>query len=86
MSEQESITPPVRNFRIGAIKAAVWANPTEQGGTRYAVTFARTYRDTGGNWQQTASFNPEDLPVLQALTERALDAVLSLQDENDAQK
>ena len=70
---------PVHEVRIGAIKAAVWANATDSGGTRYAVTIARIYRDKGGQWQQTTSFGVDDLPVLQKVIDQAFEAVLHLQ-------
>ena len=36
-----SPNPPVKTFRLGRIKAAVWENEREQ--KFYSVTFARTY-------------------------------------------
>ena len=44
------------------IRAAIWANDTESG-TRYNVTFERSYRD-GENWKSTHSFGRDDLLVL----------------------
>ena len=35
---------PVHEVRLGAIRASIWANETENG-TRHNVTFDRTYRD-----------------------------------------
>ncbi|MEM6457842.1 MAG: hypothetical protein AAF710_00455 [Planctomycetota bacterium] len=70
---------PVHEVRIGAIKAAIWANATDNGSTRYAVTVARIYRDRNSQWQQTTSFGVDDLPVLQKVIDQAFEAVLNLQ-------
>src|SRR5215469_16294451 len=40
---------PVKTFRLGRIKAAVWENEGEQ--KFYSVTFARTYVDEANNYQ-----------------------------------
>ena len=69
---------PIQEVRIGSIKAAIWANPTESGATRYNVTLARIYR-SDGQWKQTTSFNVDDLPVVQKVTDRAFEAILDLQ-------
>lgn len=53
---------PVHDVRIGAIRASIWANDTENG-TRYNVTFDRGYRD-GEVWKSTTSFGRDDLLVV----------------------
>ena len=35
---------PVHDIRLGAIKAAIWANSTPKG-TRHSVTLTRLYKD-----------------------------------------
>ncbi len=60
-------TRPVKEFRAGTIKAAIWANETESGaGTsvRYSVQVQKRFRDSNGNWRDSRSFFPEDLPRL----------------------
>ena len=42
---------PVKTFRLGRIKAAVWENEGEQ--KFYTVTFARTYMDEAKNYHDT---------------------------------
>jgi len=55
---------PADHVRLGAISAAIWANPTEHG-TRYSVTLERLYRDPEtGSWKSSSSFNRDDLLVL----------------------
>ena len=60
---------PVHEVRLGAIKAAVWKNDT-QNGVRYNVTFARLYRDND-EWKTTDSFGRDDLLVLAKVADHA---------------
>ena len=60
---------PVREFRIGRIKAAIWANETD-GGIRHNVTFSRLYKLDGGEWQDSTSFGRDDLPLLIKVADR----------------
>ena len=53
---------PVKTFRLGAIKAAIWENESDQK-KFYNVTFARTYRDDAKAYHDTASFGRDDLRV-----------------------
>ena len=61
---------PVHEVRLGRIKAAVWANETENG-VRHNVTFTRLYKDDQGRWQDSASFGREDLPLLVKVADQA---------------
>ncbi len=54
---------PVKTFRLGRIKAAVWENETDQK-KFYNVTFARTYVDDAKNYHDTDSFGRDDLPLV----------------------
>jgi len=58
-SPMRNKTKPVHEVRLGAIKAAVWRNETENG-VRFNVTFSRLYKD-GDQWQSTDSFGRDDL-------------------------
>ncbi len=61
---------PVKNFRLGRIKAAVWENETDQ--TKfYNVTFARTYLDDAKQYHDTDSFGRDDLPLVAKLADQA---------------
>ncbi len=58
-------TKPTSEIRIGKIKAAIWANETENG-IRYNVTFSRLYKD-GDGWKRSESFGRDDLLLLAKL-------------------
>lgn len=60
---------PIHEVRLGSIKAAIWANDT-QNGTRHNVTFARLYKD-GDTWKSSESFGRDDLPLLAKVADLA---------------
>ncbi len=60
---------PTHEIRIGAIKAAIWANDT-QNGTRHNVTFARLYKDDDA-WKESTSFGRDDLLLLAKVADKA---------------
>lgn len=55
-------TPPVHQIRLGALRAAIWANPTEAG-IRHSVTLERLYKDADGRWNSTERLGRDDLLV-----------------------
>ena len=61
---------PVKTFRLGRIKAAVWENEADRK-TFYNVTFARTYVDDAKNYHDTDSFGRDDLPLVAKLADQA---------------
>jgi hypothetical protein len=61
--------PPVKTFRLGRSKAAVWENEGEQ--KFYSVTFARTYVDDANQYHDSDSFGRDDLPLVAKLADQA---------------
>ncbi len=62
---------PVHEVRLGRIKAAIWANAT-QNGTRHNVTLSRIYKD-GDDWKDSTSFGRDDLPLLVKVADQCHD-------------
>ena len=60
---------PVNEIRLGRIKAAIWANETEQG-IRHNVTITRLYKD-GDEWKTSTSFGREELPLVAKVADLA---------------
>jgi hypothetical protein len=60
---------PVHEIRLGSVKAAIWANDTDNG-VRYDVTIARLYRDND-EWKTTSSFGRDDLPLVVKVADQA---------------
>ena len=65
----ETKSKPVHEIRLGRIKAAIWANDTEQG-TRHNVTISRIYKD-GNDWKTSHSFGRDELPLVQKVADMA---------------
>jgi hypothetical protein len=61
---------PAHEVRLGRVKAAIWANETEQG-VRYSVTVCRLYKDQQDKWQRTDGFGRDDLLLLAKVLDRA---------------
>lgn len=70
---------PVHEIRLGRIKAAVWANDTENG-VRHSVTLSRIYKD-GNEWKSTDSFGREDLPLVCKVADQAHSWIYQLAQE-----
>ena len=60
---------PVHEIRMGRIKAAIWANETDNG-TRHNVTITRLYKD-GDEWKTSSSFGREELPLVAKIADMA---------------
>jgi hypothetical protein len=60
---------PVHEVLLGRIKAAIWANQTENG-VRHNVTVMRIYKD-GNEWKTTDSFGRDDLPLVAKVADLA---------------
>jgi hypothetical protein len=76
-------TKPVHEVRLGAIKAALWRNETENG-VRFNVTFSRLYKD-GDQWQSTDSFGRDDLLQLAKVADQAHSWIFSQSHESESQ-
>jgi hypothetical protein len=61
---------PVHEVRLGRIKAAIWANETDNG-IRHNVTLSRLYKPEGGDWQDSTSFGRDDLPLVAKIADLA---------------
>jgi hypothetical protein len=62
-------TKPVHEIRIGAVKAAIWANEGPNG-VWHAVTFARLVK-LGEEWKSVPSFQRGDLLPLAKVADQA---------------
>lgn len=65
----EAKTKPVHEVRLGRVKAAIWANETDNG-TRHNVTITRLYKD-GDEWKTSTSFGREELPLVAKVADLA---------------
>jgi len=84
-TQQETKARPVHEVRLGRIRAAIWANET-QNGTRHNVTVLRLYTDGDGNWRDSASFGRDDLPLLAKVADRAHTWIFEQAQEQNASR
>lgn len=68
MSQTET-KKPVHEVRLGAIKAAIWANDTPNG-VRHNVTIQRLYKDEE-EWKSSDSFGRDDLLTVAKVADMA---------------
>ena len=74
---------PITEIRIGAVKATIWRNGTEDQ-PRHNVTFSRLYKD-GDNWKSTQSFGRNDLLLLAKVADLAHSRIFQLALPDDAE-
>ena len=59
-------TKPEVEFKIGAVRAAIWANPRHTNNGKlfnsHKVLLERFYKDGQGNFQSTSSLDTNDIP------------------------
>jgi hypothetical protein len=77
-SSTETAKPPVAKLRLGLINASIWERTTENG-KFHSVTFERRYRDAGGQWHSTHSYDASDLLTLSKLADQAHTEITRLQ-------
>ena len=66
---------PKRKINIGTVKCTVWENETKTGKKVNSFNFSRSYRDQNGDWQESQSFNAQDLPVLLVMIQSICNAL-----------
>lgn len=83
MSEQTVNRPIWSKKARGGLSVAVWShNAPEGGGTLFSVTHKKRYKDKQGQWQDSNSVFPDDLPKLIRLFEQAFDFVTLYEDDS----
>ena len=54
---------PTHEFKLGRIRAAIWANRSENRDVWFSVRLSRLYKD-GDQWNSADSFSHEELPIV----------------------
>lgn len=65
---KKSPARPVKEIRLGRIRAAIWENETTNG-VRYNVTVSRLFKDED-KWKDSHSFGRDDLPLVAKVVDR----------------
>ena len=61
---------PDHTVRLGRIRAAIWANQTEDSDVWFNVTISRLFKDDG-KWRDADSFRRDDLPIVAKVVDMA---------------
>ncbi len=64
------MTKPVKTYRVGMITASVWGNKSDDKPPYYTVTIQRSFKKHG-EWDQSVTFNHDDLLNVAKVAERA---------------
>lgn len=70
--------------KVGRIKTTIWENRTDAGKSYFSLTITRTYRADNGDWKDTATFSPEDLPRIRLASDKAFDKINELMEQQQA--
>ncbi|TWU44915.1 hypothetical protein Q31b_00860 [Novipirellula aureliae] len=69
--------PPVKEFRMGLIKATIWENQTKHG-VKYTTTLTRLFKN-GESWVESSRFGRDDLPLISKVSDQAHTWIFSKQ-------
>lgn len=73
---------PVRTLRMGALKASIWANESDNR-KYYNVTFTRSYYvESEKKWHESDSYGADDLLPLAKLADLAHTQIFKLREED----
>jgi hypothetical protein len=61
---------PIHEIRIAKVRAAIWANETENHEVWFNVSVARLYND-GNGWKDSTTFGRDDLPIVAKVMDMA---------------
>jgi len=77
MSESDKGSGPVKEFRVGAVSAAIWRNESQVHGrlvTRHSVKVHKRYFDKQEQvFRNSEYLFPNDLPRLQVVVQKAFE-------------
>ena len=61
--EQAKGNRPVKEIRLGRIRASIWSNTNSKQEQWYSITLTRGYKDNDGQWKNSHSLGLDDLFV-----------------------
>jgi hypothetical protein len=75
---------PVAKFKAGQVSAALWENEVQmpRGAVKILkVTVQRRYKDRSGQWQSSASFSRNEIPLAIHCLQKAFERIIDIQNE-----
>ena len=70
---------PEKKYKAGAISATVWKNEGQKNGKTFAfhtISIARNYKDKDGEWKNSSSLRPADLPKAALVLNKAYEYLI----------
>jgi len=85
---QQGPKQPIKEYKAGSVKAAVWKEEREESGrtvVRHSVRISKSYRDRQtGDWKETEYYFANDLPRLALVAQQAFEFVALKESEDDS--
>ncbi len=85
---QQANAAPIKEFRAGGIRAAIWRNEVLQDNktvVRFSTKIEKRYRNKQTDeWQSTDQYFPEDLPKLALVATKAFEFVSLKESETNS--
>ena len=66
---------PIHTIRVGGTKATIWANNRGDGRVLHTTSIVRSYQTEGGEWKETNTFLPNQLPELVLASQKAFEYI-----------
>ena len=73
---------PLKKFRAGQVSCALWENEAQVNGRSVRMLKAsveRRYKDKNGQWQSSASFSRNEIPLAIYCLQKAFDTIIAEQ-------
>ncbi|MBW2973355.1 hypothetical protein KY346_03100 [Candidatus Woesearchaeota archaeon] len=70
---------PEKKYKAGAISATVWKNEGQKNGKTFAfhtISIGRNYKDKDGEWKNSSSLRPADLPKAALVLNKAYEYLI----------
>lgn len=66
---------PIHTIRVGGTKATIWANNRGDGRVLHTTSIVRSYQNEAGDWKETNTFLPNQLPELVLASQKAFEFI-----------
>lgn len=66
---------PIHTIRVGGTKASIWANNRGDGRVLHTTSIVRSYQTESGDWKETNTFLPNQLPELVLASQKAFEFI-----------
>ncbi|MCB1100548.1 MAG: hypothetical protein KDN22_33610 [Verrucomicrobiae bacterium] len=75
MSNDTKPNQPIHTIRIGAVKATIWENTSQNGTIFHTTTIVQNYKGKDEQWHESNRHFTEDLPKLELASRKAYEFI-----------